>query len=164
MKLKMTLKFDQKVPKITEPKELMREMARKIHDDIKKNLRNQHSHRGKPFAPLAQSTIRRKLKKGSVHPYSALFDKGIMNRAIYYASLTKNRFIIYIRKRGEPTRDVLAGIHQYKGVNKVTKTKRPFFGLSLKLKKWIDFRVRRWIKQKLNDTTTHKVEIRKGGL
>ena len=120
------------------------EIAEKVANDARKNLRNSMGVDGNPLAKLETKTIKNKIAKGSAYPTRPLIDKGIMLNAIHVFKEGVAKYSVGPIARGVPPRDLLAMIHQEIGVGK-KRTTRIFLGISNQMSKWIDIRVKRFV-------------------
>lgn len=119
------------------------QIAKKIAEKARRNIRHQTDIRGAAFRPLSVKTIKDKIKQGSEFPRRALYRKGVMYRAIHIYKLSKNAFAVGIIPRGTPRRDMIAMIHQ-----KLGPVIRSFLGFDSQTKKWARTRISRWIAER----------------
>ena len=108
--------------------------------------------KGGATTPLKPKTIRNKRSKRYPHPTAALLATMKMYNNVR-SKVFKKKAIVYISKGGQ--RDSIGRIHQEVGVNKHTRTKREFFGVASSTFTWVDYRIKRWLKQKMLASIRH---------
>jgi len=158
VQINYAISFQQKIPDFAKKKELMKDIAEKLYNDIRRNLRESRTPEGGPIAALRPSTVKKKIEAGYSHPNTPLMASKILYNAIKYKA-TASYGAVWIIGRGKPPRDKLALDHEKIGFNWKTKTKRAFFGMSSKTRIWIRFRIQRWFKQKINNPVLYKTSI-----
>jgi len=119
------------------------QVARKIAESSRRNIRTQTSIKGHAFKGLSVKTIKDKRREGSDYPTRALYRKGIMYRAIHVYQRSKNAFEVGIIPRGKPKRDLVGYIHQ-----EIYPIIRAFLGFDAKSRQWSKERFRRWMKER----------------
>lgn len=159
---KMEIKMNMGIPKIADASIPLEQIMTKIREDSKQNIRKQRSPHGLGgrFRPLAEETIKKKIRKGYERSEMALYARGTMFRNIVWRKIAKNRYVITVRGVGVPRRDLVARIHQEIGVpTKSGRVVRPFLGLSPKHRKYAVNRMRRWIRKQLKETPPKWIKI-----
>ena len=160
--LKVGIDMKMEVPdyskKAVEP--LIEEIATKISNDAKKNIRNQIGVDGSLFAPLAKKTLSNKRSKGSSSPSTALVDKGVLLRSIHVFKLGTAKYASGVKAVGNPRRDDVARWQQIEGVNQHTRTKRHFIGVSDATTKWIRERTLRFFEALQNKSVKKTKQVR----
>ena len=101
---------------------------------IKKQIRQRRSWNGQYYKGLTPKTIKDKKRLGVKDVNTPLIRTGLLINSIV-ARKTHGGYSVIILPQGKPHRNTLAIIHQLEGVNKHTRVKRPFFGLSKKFHK-----------------------------
>lgn len=134
----------------------LKDIANRIIQDVKRNIRQGRSYRGTYYKKLADKTIKDKIREGAIYPKRALYRTGKLFKALRYWKVSKNNYQVGIAAVGSPRRDNLARIHQEEGVNRYTRTIRSFFGISNVRRKWARQRLKRWIKNVINKEYTKK--------
>lgn len=139
----VNIDVDLAIPDFMDASVPLEQIAERVKTEAQENIRQQRSPDGTSFFPLAKKTISRK-------GFSmALFDKGIMFRALHVYQLAKNQFEVGIIPRGKPRRDLVGMIHQEIGVpSKKGNIIRPFLGFSQKTLKWANTRMERWLAER----------------
>jgi len=132
------------------------QIAEKIKNEAQENIRMQRSPDGSSFTPLSEQTIKRKGFR------MALFNKGVMFRALHVYKRGKNLFEVGVIPRGKPRRDMLAMIHQEIGVpsKKYGRVVRPFLGFSQKARDWADARMKRWVSERIQKAAQKFINLK----
>ncbi len=143
------IKIDITIPNFEDASIPLQQIGEEIAEDARKNIRLQRSPNGKSFFPLSKRTIDRKGFS------AALIDKGIMLGAIHAYKVKNNTVVVGVIARGKPSRDLVALIHQEQGVpSKKGRIARPFLGISEKRAKWIEARMKRWVAERIQKSST----------
>ncbi len=153
---KQTITFDSYIPELQDADKAMFDIAQKIANDSQKNIRKQKNVDGSPFAELNIKTIRKKRNKGSQFPGRALYDRGVMYRAIKVFRIARNRYGVQVQARGKPRRDLVALIHDE---GTVTTPARRFMGISKSTRQWVDARMQRWLNSKLAKSQHRTIKL-----
>ena len=128
---------------------------------IKKQIRQRISWDGRFYNKLAKKTLKDKAREGHTsHLNTPLRRTGLLYNAIQYRKGRSNTYYIGIAAVGDPRRDILALIHQYEGVNKHARIKRPFFGLSMKFHKEAALTIKRWVNKQLSHAKKRRIKIK----
>lgn len=141
----VNIEMDLAIPDFMDASVPLGQLAEEIKNDIQQNIRLQRGLDGASFPVLEKRTIS---KKGfSI----ALFEKGILLRAIHAYKPYKNTAIVGVIGRGKPKRDFVAKTLQEEGVRtkKGRIKKWVFFGVSTKTKEKINSRMFRWVAERV---------------
>lgn len=133
---------------------LMREIAEKISNDSKRNIRNRVSPDGTRIQKLARHTKANKRSMGSSTPNHPLINTGKMLNAIKVFKDKRASYSVGVDAVGSPRRDLIALIHHTEGVNQFTQVVRQFIGISAAREKWIEARITRWLSSQTKKTRT----------
>ena len=159
----MKIDFNFKIPRLSDANIPLAQIADKIVEDSRANVRRQRSPHGLggAFKPLSKNTIRKKRKAGFTTPDKALLATSMMYRNIRKYKDGKNRFSVGVKGVGAPPRDFVAMIHQEIGVksNRYGRVVRPFIGISKKTRAWARNRMKRWAKKKIETAVPKYIKI-----
>ena len=159
----MKINVNFKIPRLSDANIPMGQIADKIVEDSKGNIRRQQSPYGLggAFKPLSPNTIRKKRKAGMTAPNKALIATNMMYRNIRKYKNGKNKFSVGVKGVGAPPRDFLAMIHQEVGVKSARygRVVRPFIGMSPKTRAWAMARMKRWAKKRLEVAAPRYIKI-----
>jgi hypothetical protein len=137
------IKIDLAIPDFLDASVPLGQIAEKVADDSRKNIRNQTNLDGSAYKGLSKKTIKDKIRERSENPRMALYRKGIMYRAIHVYRRGKNFFEVGIIPRGKPARDVVGMIHQ-----EIGPVIRSFLGFTIQTYNWANARMERWLAEK----------------
>jgi len=142
------IEIDLQIPDFMDASVPLGQIANKVADDSRRNIRQQTNVNGSAMARLSVKTIKDKRRKRSQYPNLALYRTGIMFNAIHVYNKGKNNFEVGIIPRGSPSRDLLALIHAEQGVNQHTRITRTFLGMTSATLKWANARMERWLNER----------------
>lgn len=137
------IKVDLAIPDFLDASIPLEQIAEKVAEDSRKNIRNQTNLDGSAYQRLSKKTVQDKIRQRSESPNMALYRKGIMYRAINVYRLSKNEFEVGIIPRGSPRRDLVGMIHQ-----EIGPVIRTFLGFTMQTYKWANARMERWLAEK----------------
>jgi len=148
------IQVDTSIPDFMDASIPLNQIAEKVAEDSRKNIRNQTNIDGTTYVRLSKKTIQEKIRESSPKPNMALYRKGIMYRAISVFKIDKNEFEVGIKAVGIPRRDLIGIIHQEQGVpSKLGRITRTFLGFTDKTYKWANSRIDRWLKERIEKAT-----------
>lgn len=137
------IECDLAIPDFMDASVPLEQIAEKVADDSRKNIRTQTNLDGSSYKGLSKKTIQDKIREGSENPRMALYRKGVMYRAIHVYQRGKNDFEVGIIPRGKPRRDLVGIIHA-----EIASIKRTFLGFTAQTYNWANARIERWLTEK----------------
>lgn len=137
------IEMDLAIPDFMDASVPLEQIANKVADDSRKNIRQQTNLDGSAYQRLSRKTIKDKIREKSINPNMALYRKGIMYKAIHVYQQGKNLFEVGIIPRGSPRRDLVGMIHQ-----EIGPVIRTFLGFTTQTYKWANARMERWLNEK----------------
>lgn len=160
-RLRINVNF--KIPRLSDANIPLGQIADKIVEDSRSNIRRQQSPYGLggAFKPLSKNTIRKKKKAGYTAPTKALIATNMMFRSIRKYKDGKNKISVGVKGVGAPPRDFIGMIHQQIGVksNRYGRVVRPFIGISKKTRAWARNRMKRWAKKRIESAVPRYIKI-----
>jgi len=150
------IQMDLAIPDFMDASVPLKQIAEEIKNDIQQNIRLQRGLDGASFPALERKTIS---KKGFS---AALIEKGILLGAIHAYVPYKNTAVVGVIGRGEPKRDEVARRLQEEGVRtkKGRIKKWIFFGISSKMKKEINLRMERWVRERIQKAAKKFINLK----
>lgn len=152
------IEIDAPIPDFLDASVPLKQIADKVADDSRKNIRQQTNVDGTAMARLSVKTLKDKKRKG--YPNLALYRTGVMFNAIHVYNRGKNNFEVGIISRGSPHRDLVALIHAEQGVNQHTRIIRTFLGMSNATLTWANSRMERWINERVQKASRKLINIK----
>lgn len=157
----VSIEIDVAIPDFMDASVPMGQIANKVADDSRRNIRQQTNVDGSAMRRLSVKTIKDKRRKGSPYPNLALYRTGIMFNAIHVYNKGKNDFEVGIIPRGGPvTRDLVALIHAEQGVNQHTRIIRTFLGMTTATLNWANSRIERWLNERVQKASRKLINIK----
>ena len=154
------IEIDAQIPDFMDASVPLSQIAEKVADDSRRNIRQQTNVDGSAMARLSVKTIKDKKRAKSQYPNLALYRTGSMFRAIHVYNKGKNDFEVGIIPRGSPSRDLLALIHAEQGVNQHTRTTRTFLGMTNATITWANSRMERWLSERVQKASRKLINIK----
>jgi hypothetical protein len=153
------IEIDVTIPDFMDASVPMGQIANKVADDSRRNIRQQTNVDGSVMRRLSVKTIKDKRRKGSQYPNLALYRTGAMFNAIHVYSKGKNDFEVGIIPRGSPSRDLVALIHAEQGANEHTRVIRTFLGMTSATKNWSNSRIERWLSERVQKASRKLINL-----
>lgn len=149
------IEMDLAIPDFMDASIPLEQIAEKVADDSRKNIRSQTNLDGSAYERLSQKTIKDKIREGSENPRMALYRKGIMYRAIHVYQRGRNLFEVGIIPRGKPRRDLVGIIHQ-----EIGPVIRTFLGFTAQTYKWANTRMERWLAERVQKAAKKFINLK----
>jgi len=155
------IEMDLAIPDFMDASIPLEQIAEKVAEDSRKNIRQQTNLDGSAYERLSVKTIRDKKRMGVTDPTMALYRKGVMFRAIHVYQLSKNDFEVGIIPRGKPRRDMVGMIHQEMGVpSNAGRIARTFLGFTAQTYKWANARIERWLTERTQKAARKLINLK----
>lgn len=154
------IEIDIAIPDFMDASVPLSQIANKVADDSRRNIRQQTNVDGSAMRRLSVKTIKDKRRERSPYPNLALYRTGAMFRAIHVYNKGKNDFEVGIIPRGSPSRDLVALIHAEQGVNQHTRIIRTFLGMTTATINWANSRMERWLSERVQKASRKLINLK----